>query len=175
MRPLADTCCRCFAGGGLGSWRGVAAALGERLFMGLDSAQLYADALLGELGTEVRFTSGLSSSSARYGTFSADMCGWWEARRFGAGATDGVVPLFEGFGCCVNMYRDVLPNRRIMGGCCGCARGCLPSRSALSTRATPIGPRPVRGSRSSLQSCRHLHASRFANLTQGILSIGTCG
>lgn len=39
-------------GGGLGSWRGLAAALGERLFMGLDSAQLYADALLGELGTE---------------------------------------------------------------------------------------------------------------------------
>lgn len=41
------------AGGGIGSWRGLAAALGERLFMGLDSAQLYADALLGELGTEV--------------------------------------------------------------------------------------------------------------------------
>jgi Pan3 Pseudokinase domain len=40
-------------GGGIGSWRGLAAALGERLFMGLDSAQLYADALLGELGTEV--------------------------------------------------------------------------------------------------------------------------
>lgn len=45
--------CDLCAGGGLGSWRGLAAALGERLFMGLDSAQLYADALLGELGTEV--------------------------------------------------------------------------------------------------------------------------
>ena len=40
-------------GGGLGSWRGLAAALGERLFMGLDASQLYADALMAELGTEV--------------------------------------------------------------------------------------------------------------------------
>jgi PAB-dependent poly(A)-specific ribonuclease subunit 3 len=68
LRPSLDNCMANFSmdltriisallaspeGGGIGSWRGLAAALGERLFMGLDSAQLYADALLGELGTEV--------------------------------------------------------------------------------------------------------------------------
>ena len=56
------------AGGGIGSWRGLAAALGERLFMGLDSAQLYADALLGELGTEV--TLWRSSHAAAAASFS---------------------------------------------------------------------------------------------------------
>ena len=34
-------------------WRGLAAALGERVFMELDAQQLYADALTGELGREL--------------------------------------------------------------------------------------------------------------------------
>lgn len=61
----------CLAGGGLGSWRGLAAALGERLFMGLDASQLYADALMGELAAEVengrllRLVSRLSAVTER--------------------------------------------------------------------------------------------------------------
>jgi hypothetical protein len=43
----------CRAAGGLADWRGLAAALGERVFMEADSQQLYADALTGELGREL--------------------------------------------------------------------------------------------------------------------------
>jgi PAB-dependent poly(A)-specific ribonuclease subunit 3 len=42
------------AGGGLATWRSLAAALGERVFMELDSQQLYTDAVSVELAKELQ-------------------------------------------------------------------------------------------------------------------------